>query len=580
MLYRAVLGIVLLGTACSSDDSSGPAGVPDRSDAGRVVAPTFFTDVTEVAGLAAFRHSNGGFGEKWFPEIMGSGGAFVDYDGDGWLDILLVGGGSLPSRPVEDVPAVSLFRNVGYGTFRDVTRESGLSDVRAYGMGIAVADYDNDGDPDFLLTTLQENLLFRNDGGVFTEIGREAGIADVARWSTSAIFFDADRDGHLDIYVTNYVAWSADTDIECEHAGRRDFCNPRQYRGVADSFYRNDGRGKFVNAGESAGFHNGIELVGSRGLGVTELDFNNDGWPDVYVANDGGRNYLFRNDGEGAFTETATRSGVAFDQRGTPRAGMGVDVGVVDSTRELSIFVGNFSQETVSVWRHEQGGFFVDRAAVSGVGFPSRGTLTFGLVLFDIDLDTDLDLLLANGNVIEQIASMQAGVTFRERPQLFVNRGDGVFDEFETAHGPLSKRMLARGLAVGDVDRDGDLDMLVTENDGPAHLWRNDLDGGAFLRVRLQGTESNRDGVGARILAAIPGHTMERRVRAGFSYLSDSEKTATFGLGRHRDVSTLEVTWPSGRVERIERVASNQEVLLVEGSGDLVSKWSRSDPAQ
>ncbi|MEX0599991.1 MAG: VCBS repeat-containing protein, partial [Rhodothermales bacterium] len=188
MLYRAVLGIVLLGTACSSDDSSGPAGVPDRSDAGRVVAPTFFTDVTEVAGLAAFRHSNGGFGEKWFPEIMGSGGAFVDYDGDGWLDILLVGGGSLPSRPVEDVPAVSLFRNVGYGTFRDVTRESGLSDVRAYGMGIAVADYDNDGDPDFLLTTLQENLLFRNDGGVFTEIGREAGIADVARWSTSAIF--------------------------------------------------------------------------------------------------------------------------------------------------------------------------------------------------------------------------------------------------------------------------------------------------------------------------------------------------------------------------------------------------------
>ena len=549
--------------------SSTDSEEPEYSDS------KYFSDVTEAAGLAEFRHTNGGFGEKWFPEIMGSGGGFVDFDGDGWLDIVLVGGGSLPSRSADSANAISLYRNPGSSpgqapTFIDATREAGLDAYRAYGMGVVSADYDNDGDSDIFLANLGKNLLFRNDAGRFTEVGSQAGIADNSRWSSSAIFFDADRDGFLDLYVANYVEWSPQSDVACEHEGRRDYCNPLHYSPVEDDFYRNNGDGTFTRASEQSGFLGDLEMGSGKGLGVIELDFNDDGWPDVYVANDGDRNFLFENNRDGTFRETAIRSGVAFDRRGAPRAGMGVDAGVVDSTGEVTIFVGNFSQETISVWRHQQDGFFVDRAAVSGIGFPTRQTLTFGLVLFDTDLDTDLDLMLANGNVIEQIASMQDGVTFKERPQLFLNRGDGVFDEFIDESGLLSEELLARGLAVGDVDRDGDPDILMTENNGPAHLWQNDYDKKAYLRIHLQGTQSNRDAIGTKVLATVNGLIMERVVRAGSSYASQSEKTLTFGLGQASKVSSLEVWWPSGHIERFENMTSNQEVLLVEGSGELL----------
>jgi hypothetical protein len=557
-----MLAVLVMGCA--------PSDAPDSSASSRAPAGTYFTSGTEAAGLGAFRHTHGGFGDKWFPEIMGSGGGFVDYNGDGWLDVMLVGGGTLPSRPPEDVPALSLYRNDGDGTYTDVTDDVGLGDVRAYGFGVVAADYDNDGDEDILLTTLRENLLFRNDGGVFEEVSREAGLADVARWSASAVFFDADRDGHLDIYVTNYVEWSPENVLNCMNRGVRDYCNPRSYRGVADDFYRNNGDGTFTNRTETAGLLEDIDPEQAKGLGVIELDFDDDGWPDLYVTNDGVPNYLFTNNGDGTFRETALRSGVALDQRGTPRAGMGVDVGVVDSTGEPTLFVGNFSQESVSVWRHEREGLFIDRVTLSGLRFPTMKTLTFGLALVDVDLDTDLDLLLANGNVIEQIAFLQEGITFRQPPQLFLNRGDGTFGEVREPRGPLADSMLARALAAGDVDRDGDLDVLITENNGPAHLWYNNSTNRYFLRIRLQGTESNRDGIGARLRATVDGLTMERRVRAGSSYLSQSEKTVTFGLGRQRNVSRLEVTWPSGRVESFEQVAPNQEVLLVEGSGELV----------
>ena len=567
-IFCGVVGVAawtLLAIGCSNSTS------PDSLDRSEETAFDFFTPITESAGLDAFRHHHGGFGDKWFPEIMGSGGGFIDYDADGWLDIVLVGGGSLPGRPQEDVPALSLYRNNGDGTFTDVTAEAGLSDLRAYGMGVVVADYDNDGDQDFLLTTLQGSRLFRNEEGVFQDVSREAGLADNDRWGTSALFFDADRDGHLDIYVANYVEWTPETVVRCMNEGVRDYCNPRRYRGVADVYYRNNGDGTFTNAATEAGFLDGIVSEQAKGLGVIDLDFNSDGWPDVYVTNDGEPNFLFVNDGDGTFTETALRSGVAFDHRGTPRAGMGVDAGVVDSTGETTLFVGNFSNETVSVWRHQRDGLFIDRATASGLGYPTMKTLTFGLVLFDGDLDTDLDLLLANGNVVEQIASLQEGVTFEQPPQLFLNRGDGTFEEVTQAGRPLADSMLARGLAVGDIDRDGDPDVLMTENNGPVHLWRNDFADGRFLRVRLQGTESNRDGVGARVRATVNGLTMERRVRAGGSYLSQSEKIVTFGLGDRRVVSMLEVVWPSGRVEQFEDVASNQEVLLVEGAGELVA---------
>lgn len=567
LLCWFLIGSVVLFALAGCADTTVPSTTEASSSL--CVDPVCFSDITEPAGLAAFNHDNGGFGEKWFPEIMGSGGGFIDYNGDDWIDIILVGGGSLPSRPSDSSSALTLFRNNRDGTFANVTQQVGLSSHKAYGMAIAMADYDNDGDSDIFLANLGTNLLFRNDGGTFTEISTSAGIAVNTAWSTSGLFFDANRDGWLDLYVANYVKWSPETDVVCEHQGRRDYCNPLHYPSVEDDFFLNNGDGTFSKATENAGL---LEVDSGKGLGVTDLDFNNDGWPDIYVANDGDRNFLFTNNGDGTFSETAERSGVAFNRRGTPRAGMGVDSGVVDSTGEVTLFVGNFSQETVSVWRHQENGFFIDRANISGLGFPTRQTLTFGLVLFDADLDTDLDLLLANGNVIEQIATMHDGVTFRERPQFFLNRGDGVFDEVKPNSGPLSQKLLARGLAVGDIDRDGDLDILMTENNGPVHLWQNDNEGNAYLSILLIGSDSNRDAVGARVFATLNGLTMERAVKTGSSYASQSDKTVTLGLGASSTVSLLEIRWPSGRIDRFEDVAPNQELVLVEGSGELVSK--------
>ena len=564
-----VLSLACLAAACGNSQSRAPAPAEAESNS------ALFTAVAEQAGLAAFRHVHGGFGEFWMPEIMGSGGGFIDFDGDGWEDILLVGGGSLPGQPAQAVPALALFRNSGDGTFSDVTHETGLSDARAYGVGIAAADYDNDGDTDILLTTLLENMLFRNDGGIFQEVGGEAGIADVALWSTSAMFLDADRDGNLDLYVANYLRWTPETDIVCMDVELRDYCNPRDYAGVIDAFYRNNGDGTFSNRTAAAGFLNSIRPEESKGLGVGELDYDKDGWPDIYVANDGERNFLFRNNRDGTFSEVAVRSGVALDKNGTPRAGMGVDSGVIDSTGEVAIFVGNFSDEMVSVWRHDGDGFFTDWSASSRIGFLTLPTLTFGLVLFDVDLDTDLDVLLANGHVLKHVWRRQFGITFEQQPQLFLNRGDGKFDALSPPTGPLAELMVARGLAAGDFDRDGDLDILVTENAGPVRLWRNELPARPFLRVRLEGTESNRDALGAHIRATVGGLVMERRIRTGSSYLSQSEMTATFGTGNAPNVTSLEVSWPSGQVERFEQIVPSQEVLLVEGTGKLVPMLAR-----
>ena len=569
MAYRRIFGSLLLAVTVLGCNN---ASVPPTPESETHTPSSVFVDVTEAAGLAGFRHDNGGIGEKWFPEIMGSGGGFIDFDGDASVDIVLVNGGRLNSQTHDSTAALSLFRNIGDGTFAPVTQAMGLHRYHAYGMGVVAADYDNDGDADLFLANLGKNMLFRNDAGTFSEVGVQAGIADLSKWSTSALFFDANRDGYLDLYVTNYVDWSPQTDVVCEHQGRRDYCNPLHYAPVEDDFYLNNGNGTFSRNTAQSGFQPEPPSHRGKGLGVIALDFNEDDWPDVYVANDGDRNFLFENNGDGTFRETAERSGVAFNRRGTPRAGMGVDAGVVDSTEEITLIVGNFSQETVSVWRHQQNGFFIDRATVSGLGFPTRQTLTFGLVLFDVDLDTDLDLLLANGNVIEQIATLQDGVTFRERPQLFLNRGNGVFDEHPAETGPLSQMLLARGLATADFDKDGDVDVLLTENNGPAHLWENDVAEKAYLRIRLQGTESNRDAVGARLRATVDGLTMERVVRAGSSYASHSEKTVVFGLGTSREIAMLEVRWPSGLVEQFASVAPNQDLFLIEGSGMLQSR--------
>ena len=554
-----ILGAALL-TGC------GEASQPDTPDG---PPPLAFSDVARDAGLGGVRHENGGEDRYWFPEPMGAGGGFVDYDNDDWEDILVVGGGRLSPTGPADVKALRLFHNNRDGTFTEVTDAVGLGDMRAYSIGVAAADYDNDGDQDVYVTTFGENLLFRNDPGsgsdasrVFTEVGAAAGVAGPSFWSSSALFFDADSDGHLDLYVAGYAEWSVATDVDCYRPnGRADYCAPATYQGTDSYFYHNNGDGSFTERTAEAGLANAL----GKSLAVAEWDFNSDGWSDVVVVNDGEPDLLYINDRDGTFTERGVESGVAYGEHGEARAGMGVDVGVVDSTGMPSIFVGNFSSEMIGVYRQTQSRWFGDRAAASGIGRSSLTTLAFGVLLFDADLDTDLDLFVANGHVYLDPID---GSDYRQPPHLFVNKGDGTFiDRADTIGGVFQEPLVARAVAKADYDRDGDVDLLVTENNGPVHLFRNDSQGGGVLRLRLEGRSRNRDALGAQVMAVAGVARMYRRVRTGSGYLSQSEKVLTFGLGPASQVDTLLVRWPNGDAETLTDLPAGYEIHLIEGEG-------------
>ncbi len=551
-LYTALILAML--AACQAPEGT---GVAVETPALPAVA---FEDVTFQAGLGDFKHVTGAFGLKWFPETMGAGAGFLDYDGDGLLDIMLVNGSLFPSRNEPESPALRLYRNVDSTSFEDVTHEAGLGKIRAYAFGITAADYDNDGDTDVFVTTLFENLLLRNDGGVFTAVTKAAGLADTAEWSAAAVFFDADKDGFLDLYVGNYVDWGPDKDITCNRvAGRKAYCTPELYNGLSGGFYHNNGDGTFTRQPSL------FDTAPGKTLGALSVDYNLDGWPDLIVANDTQRDLLFENQGDGTFVEKGIYSGIAFDENGRARAGMGLDAGVIDESGEVTLFVGHFTAEMVGVYRHTQDGFFVDRAAISQIGRPSLRTLTFGLFLFDVEHDGDLDLFTANGHITEEIGLVEEGITYRQRPQLYINQGGGLFAELPpTSHALLAREIVGRGAAYGDYDRDGDLDALVTENGGPVHLWRNDTPTGGYLEVQLEGTKSNRDGVGARVVLMADGRRQVREVRAGASYLSQSQLWPHFGLGDASQVDSLWVYWPSGVVHREGPVAANQVVHVVE----------------
>jgi hypothetical protein len=497
---------------------------------------------------------------------MGSGGGFVDFDGDGWTDIVLAGGGNWPEYAGDadgPVDAVRLYRNDGAGSFVDVTVEAGLAGIAAYTLGVTAADYDNDGDQDLYATALEDNLFFENDGGVFTERAADAGVAGPSEWSTSAIFFDADRDGYVDLYVGNYVDWSPDNDLICVlEGGIRSYCTPELYEGTSSRFYHNRGDGTF----DDWTMHAGFGSAPGKTLGVAEYDVNRDGWPDLLVANDTQRDLFYLNDGDGTFTEQGALSGMAYDENGKARAGMGIDVGIVDQSGEPTLFVGNFSKEMISVYRYAGNGLFLDRAAISHIGRPSLLTLTFGLFLFDADLDGDLDLFGANGHVQPEIGQTQEGVSYSQRPHLFLNQGDGTYvDVAPLLGGALQQPVVARGAAYSDFDRDGDVDVLVTENDGAAHLLRNDLTEGHALRVRLEGLNTNRDGLSSRVLVYVGDRMMERYVRTGSSILSVSEKALTVGLAANEVADSLVVYWASGHVDRHESVRAGFEILIKEG---------------
>ena len=521
-----------------------------------------FTDVTTQAGID-FRHNSGAFGAKYLPETMGPGCAFLDYDGDGWLDILLANGCDWPGHK-KKVTTLRLYRNNRNGTFTDVTAAAGLA-VEMYAMGFAVGDYDNDGFPDILVTAIGQNRLFHNSGkGRFTEVTAKAGLGGRSAFSTSALWFDYNRDGLLDLFVCNYVNWQAAHDVFCSADGtRKSYCTPEAYRGSTCWLFRNRGDGTF----EDVTAKSGIFDTSSKSLGVALIDVNHDGWPDLIVANDTQPNKLYRNKRDGTFEEAGVRSGIAFSEDGGARAGMGIDTADFENSGMSGIAITNFDNEMVALYRATPSGTFSDTSLASGIGQASRNTLGFGCAFFDADLDGRLDLAVVNGHIDATVRNVRPNSSYAQAPHLFLNQGGGKFRDVARSLGPgFARQIVGRGLALGDFDNDGDVDLLITTNEGPALLYRNDrTSGNRSLQLRLRGTKSNRDAIGAEVRLSTEDGVQTRMVKSGSSYLSQSELALTFGLGPREAAQRITVAWPSGQTQEFKQVR-NGRYHLTEGA--------------
>ena len=523
-----------------------------------------FVDVTGQAGLH-FQHNSGAYGGKLLPETLGSGCAFLDFDGDGWQDILLVNAMDWPGHKRQR-STLRLYRNNRNGTFADVTRSAGL-DIEMYGMGVAVGDYNNDGFPDILITCVGQNRLFRNTGkGTFVDVTRASGLQGRQAFSTSALWFDYDRDGLLDLFVCNYVRWSPEHDVFCSlDAQHKSYCTPEAYRGDTCWLFHNRGDGTFEDVTASSGIFDSS----SKSLGVAVLDYDQDGWPDLLVANDTQPNKLYRNLGNGKFKDVAVEAGLAFSAEGKARAGMGVDVGDFENSGRPGIAITNFDNEMIGLYRATRTGVYDDISIPAGIGLPSRNTLGFGCVFFDADLDGALDLAVANGHIDETVRNIRGSVGYAQPPQLFLNQGGAKFrDVASEADGGFEQPKVGRGLAYGDFDRDGDVDLLLTTNNGPAFLYRNDqLAGNRSIRFRMVGTKSNRDAIGAVVRLYYNGQSQSRMVRGGSSYLSQSELPVTFGVGKRDKIERATIEWPSGRTEEFKDLEASRSYECIETKG-------------
>ena len=519
-------------------------------------------DVTAPAGIH-FHHNSGAYGGKLLPETLGSGCAFLDYDSDGWQDILLVNGMDWPGHKRERT-TLQLYHNNRNGTFTDITHHAGL-DVEMYGMGVTVGDYNNDGFPDIFITCVGQNRLFRNTGkGTFVDVTKASGLAGRQAFSTSALWVDVDRDGLLDLFVCNYVKWSMEHDVFCSLDGtHKAYCTPEAYRGETCWLFHNRGDGTFEDVTASSGIFDSS----SKSLGAAMLDYDEDGWPDLLVANDTQPNKLYRNQGNGSFKDIGVETGIAFSAEGKARAGMGVDVADFENSGHAGIAITNFDNEMIGLYRATSTGY-IDVATQNGVGMPSKDKLGFGCVFLDADLDGTLDLVAVNGHIDETVRNVRH-VGYAQPPQLFLNEGRGIFRDASNTVGPdFEQPRVGRGLAYGDFDRDGDLDLLMTTNHGAAVLFRSDqLSGNHSLRVRLTGTKSNRDAIGAVVRIFYGQSSQFRRVRSGSSYLSQSELPLTFGLGKFDRVERLVIQWPSGANEEYKALTAGRTYACVEGKG-------------
>jgi hypothetical protein len=558
-------------TLCMSY-APGPSRGAAAPSPARPAGPIEFRDVTKQAGIH-FKHNSGAFGKKYLPETMGSGVCVLDYDNDGWQDILFVNSMDWPGHRGASRTYPALYHNNKDGTFTDVTRDAGLA-VESYGLGCAVADYDNDGFEDIYITTVGSNHLFRNLGnGKFADVTLKAGVADPG-FSTSAVWFDYDNDGKLDLFVTHYIDWSIAKDQYCTLDNKnKSYCTPQTYRGESSTLFHNKGDGTFENVTKRAGLRDPT----SKSLGVAMLDYDGDGWMDLFVANDTEPNKLYRNNHNGTFADVGVQVGVAFSESGRVRAGMGVDAGDFDGSGWQSLVIGNFTNESMSLYRNDGSGLFVDEEISSGIRQMSLQALTFGCFFFDYDLDGRLDIFAANGHVSDDISVVQPTLKYAQPAILFHNSGNRKFEDASAKVGPaLQQPVVARGAAYLDYDNDGDLDLVITANNGLARLLRNEYTNpNDMLRVKLVGTRSNRDGIGAKVtLTTNAGARLLRMVKTGSSYASQSELPLTFGLGKQEAGKTvsLEIIWPSGQKDSLSKISADQFITVKEGSGIIAAR--------
>ena len=525
-------------------------------------SPLHFADVTNSAGIG-FTHANGATGEFHLPETLGAGGAFLDYDNDGNLDLFLVNSAA-PS---------ALFRNNGDGTFTDVTASAKVNNQGSYGHGVACGDVDNDGYVDIYVTNFRANRLYHNNGdGTFTDITAQAGVGDT-RWSSSATFFDYDSDGYLDLYVVNYVNYRLDgsapicLENPAFHATEkvRGYCHPKHFEGAPDRLYRNNGDGTFTDTTDVANIRDPGGMFLGKGLGVVAADFDADGNPDLYVANDDTPNYLFYNKGDGTFAEIAILTGCAYSADGVAQAGMGVDARDYNGDGFLDLFVTNFSYETNTLYRNNGDGTFTDVSYKARLGEESYLFLGFGTGFFDPDNNGTLDIFVANGHIFPTVEQTTDVLSYKQPNQLYWNQDDGTFVEMQFE----GQDSVSRGTLFGDYDSDGDTDLLVTQLNGKVALLRNEnRTANNYLRLKLIGTRSNRDGIGARVTLTLGTESQTREVRRGYSYLSSNDPRLLFGLGERPLVDKLQIRWQSGVVQTLGNLAVNQEFVVTEPLSD------------
>ena len=537
-----------------------------------------FTDVTQSAGIT-FRHENAASPEKFLIETMGSGCGWIDYDQNGFLDLYLVNGAATrvftPKEPVRS----ALYRNNGDGTFTDVTMKAGVGAEGLFGMGVAVGDYDNDGFPDLLVLGYGRCILYHNNqDGTFTDVTSRAGVQNAGLWASSAAWFDYDNDGKLDLVIANYVDWAPERNFYCgdRGPGMRSYCHPDDFHGQSPTLYHNNGDGTFTDVSKSSG----VGLKGGNGLGVVTFDYDNDGWQDIFIANDHMPNYLFHNNRDGTFREVGYLAGVSVSADGQFEAGMGTDAADTTGHGRMDLIVAHLDMQLARVYQNLGDGTFEDATFRSKLSYATYHISTFGTRFMDYDNDGRPDLFMANGHVLDNIERYHSDTKYAEPKQMFRNTGRGIFENVSDQLGTdFQLPRVSRGAAIGDFDNDGDLDILVNNCGQAPQLLRND-GGNAnhWLEILLIGTKSNRDGVGARVRVSAGDLVLHDQRKGGMSYQSAQDPRLHFGLEQHSSVDVIEIFWPSGVKTRLENIRADQIVAVKEGTG-LVERLFPKFPA-